>query len=237
MLTRAYIRAWADGRGVVDVIDLGRLHGYSTAVNNATVRSFAYEPAVLTRDLEREFAGIEDRGIRAIRRLREEPPSLDREHVQAMIAFLDMHLNRGRYADKTEARAPAVILNTSGSIQDVEFRIGDIITLSGGMTDVLHLTTLGLDDWDWRVISDESGALITGDGAVLLFAETQGADVRTVSFPLSPTQLLVVGQPFPSDVPINDLIAQKSRRWLIGQPGTLKKGQLTMPAPPDPDKR
>ncbi|WP_082460168.1 DUF4238 domain-containing protein [Frigoribacterium sp. Leaf8] len=223
MLTKAYIRAWADGRNRVDVIDMGRKHGYASSVNNATVRSFAYEPNVLTRDLEQEYAVIESKGMQAIAKLRGEDPTMDDETVAALMAFLDMHLDRGRYADQTEVRTPAVLLKTDGTTEDVEFNVADRLLLSQSMEDVIRLKALGLESWGWQILP---GEFVTGDGAVLLFRETEGAEVCTVAFPLSPTQLLLIGKPFDGPVALNPLVASKSRRWLVGRPGSLRKGIL-----------
>ena len=85
------------------------------------------------------------------------------------------------------------------------------------------MKTLGLGSWKWQVIP---GEFLTGDGAVLLFREPNGADVCTVAYPLSPTQLLLIGRPFDGPMPLNPLIANKSRQWLVGRPGSLKKGIL-----------
>ena len=223
MLTKAYIRAWADERKRVDVIDMGRNYGYPSSVNNATVRSFAYEPNVLTHDLEQEYSVVESNGMQAIARLRGEGPTLDDKTSDSMIAFLDMHLDRGRYADQTEVRTPAVLFKTDGTIEDVEFNVADRLLLSQSMKDVVRLNALGLGSWDWRVVL---GEFVTGDGAVLMFSETKGAEVCTVAFPLSPTQLLLIGRPFDGPVPLNPLIAKRSRRWLVGRPGTLRSGIL-----------
>jgi len=224
MMTKAYIRAWADERNRVDVIDMARNRGYPSSVNNATVRSFAYEPNVLTHDLEQEYSEIESEGMRAVAKLRSGKSTLGDATTSAMIAFLDMHLDRGRYADQTEVRTPAVLFKTDGTWQDVEFNVADRLLLSQGMGEVIRLKTLGLESWEWRVFPGES--IATGDGAVLLFRETEGADVSTVAFPLSPTQLLLIGRPIDGPIRLNSLIASQSRRWLIGYPGSLRKGLI-----------
>ncbi|KQR22471.1 hypothetical protein ASF79_09565 [Agreia sp. Leaf335] len=223
MLTKAYIRAWADERNRVDVIDVDRNFGYPSSVNNATVRSFAYDPNIMTHDLEQEYSVIESNGLRAIVRLRGEDPTLDDKTVAAMIAFLDMHLNRGRYADQMEVRTPALLLKTDGTIKGVELNAADRLLLSHSLEDVIRLKAFDLESWEWRIYP---GEFITGDGAVLLFHETEGADLCTVAYPLSPTQLLLIGKPFDRPVALNPLIAGKSRRWLVGRPGTLRKGAL-----------
>jgi hypothetical protein len=67
----------------------------------------------------------------------------------------------------------------------------------------------------------EARGLATGDGAVLLWRPTDGAEISTISFPLSPTQLLVIGEDLPDDVPHNRLLAENSKRWIVGARGTL----------------
>ncbi|WP_434513236.1 hypothetical protein [Clavibacter nebraskensis] len=192
-------------------------------MNNATVRSYAYETNVLTRDLEQEYSLIESDGMQVISRLRGNALTLDVDAPPAMIKFLDMHLDRGRYADQMDVRTPAVLLKMDGTIENVEFNVADRLLLSRSIDDVIHLGALGLESWEWRVIP---GDFVTGDGAVLLFRESEGADVCTITFPLSPTQLLLIGKPFELDLPLNQLIADKSRQWLIGRPGVLRKGVL-----------
>lgn len=223
MLTKSYIRAWADEGNRVDVIDLGRNHGYPSSVNKATVRNYAYEPNVLTHDLEQEYSVIESRGMQAITRLRADDPTLDEETVAAMIAFLDMHLDRGRYADQAEVHTPAIRLKMDGTIEEVELNAADRILLSQSMQEVIRLKELGLESWEWQILP---GEYVTGDGAVLVIHENKSAPVCTVAFPLSPTQLLFIGKPFDRPAYVNLTIASNCRRWLIGYPGTLRKGSL-----------
>jgi hypothetical protein len=83
------------------------------------------------------------------------------------------------------------VLKTGGQIEDAELTVGDRLLLSRSLQDVLRLTTLGLEQWPWQV--RDAKHLATGDGAVLLGRPTDGADISTISFPLSPTQLLVIG--------------------------------------------
>lgn len=192
-------------------------------MNNATVHSYAYEPNVLNRNLEKEYAQIESHGMQAIAKLRGQDPELDAETLAAMTAFLDMYLDRGRYADQTDVRTPAVLVRTNGTNEDVEFNVADRLLLSQSMKDVVRLNALGLESWAWQVLP---GAFVTGDGAVLLFRETERSNICTVAFPLSPTQLLLIGKSFDRPVALNPLIASKSRRWLLGRPGTLRKGTL-----------
>jgi hypothetical protein len=93
MVSEGYIKAWADKRNVVDVIDVQDRRGFSTSVHNATVVSYVYDPNVLTRDLEKAYSKIEDFGTPVIVKLRE-GESLADEEFDAMITFLDMHLDK-----------------------------------------------------------------------------------------------------------------------------------------------
>lgn len=218
MVSKGYIRAWADARNRVDVLDLQDGRGFPSSFENATVVSYGYDAEVFTHDLERDYWRIEDRGIPAIVKLRN-GHTLTAVEQTAVIAFLDMHHDRGRYADQTKIRIPAVLLKTGGRIEDAELTVGDRLLLSRSFQDVLRLTTLGLEQWPWQV--REAKHLATGDGAVILWRPTDGADISTISFPLSPTQLLVIGQDLPDDVGLNALLAMNSRRWIVGVKGTL----------------
>ncbi|WP_186372204.1 DUF4238 domain-containing protein [Arthrobacter sp. KBS0702] len=218
MVSKGYIRAWADARNVVDVLDLQDGRGYPSSYLSATVVSYVYDPKVLTRDLEDDYSQIENSGTPAIVKLRK-GHTLTAAERSAVIAFLDMHLDRGRYADQTKIRIPAVVLKTGGRIENAELTLGDRLLLSQSIQDVLRLTTLGLEQWPWQV--RKAKHLATGDGAVLLWRPTDGADISTISFPLSPTQLLVIGQNLPDDAPLNPLLAKNSKRWIVGVKGTL----------------
>lgn len=90
--------------------------------------------------------------MQSIAKLRSGDPTLDDETLAGMIAFLDMHLDRGRYADQTEVRTPAVLLKTDGTIEGVEFNVADRLLLSQSTEDVIRLKALGLGSWEWRVI-------------------------------------------------------------------------------------
>jgi hypothetical protein len=220
-VSRGYIEAWADSRNVVEVIDIQDRRGFPTSINNATVVSYVYDSTVLTHDLEKDYSKIEDVGTPAIVKLRDGGQSLTDRERDAIIAFLDMHLDRGRYADQTKLRAPALVLKTGGEVQATELRLGDVLLLSQSLPEVLRLPTLGLDQWEWRVLPVEG--LVTGDGAVLLWASSsEDAEICTVTFPLSPTRLLVIGRDLPDGVPMNDLIASKSKRWIVGVRGSLR---------------
>lgn len=218
MVSKSYIRAWADKRNVVDVLDLQDGRGYPSSYLSATVVSYAYDPNVLTRNLERDYSLIENTGIPALVKMRKGEP-LTPDEAHAMIAFLDMHLDRGRYADRTKVRAPALVLRTDGRIEHTELALGDALLLSQSISDVLRLTTLGLEEWPWQV--REARGLATGDGAVLLWRPTARAEISTISFPLSPTRLLVIGEDLQDDVPHNRLLAENSKRWIVGARGSL----------------
>lgn len=220
MVSEGYIEAWADKRNVVEVIDIQDRRGFPTSIHNATVVSYVYDPEVMVPDLERIYSKIEDAGIPVIVKLREGGQSLTDKERDAMIAFLDMHLDRGRYADQTKLRAPAVVLKTGGEVEAVELRLGDVLLLSQSHAEVLRLKSLGLDQWAWRVWPVDG--LVTGDGAVLLWRSTKNAEICTVSFPLSPTRLLIIGEELPDGVPMNDRIASNSKRWLVGGRGSLR---------------
>lgn len=70
MVSKGYIRAWADVRNIVDVLDLQDGRGYPSSYLSATVVSYGYKPKVLTRDLEQDYSYIENSGTPAIVKLR-----------------------------------------------------------------------------------------------------------------------------------------------------------------------
>lgn len=222
MVSKGYLRAWADDRNRVEVLDVQHGRGFLTTVGDATVVSYAYDPRVLTRDLEGDYARIENGGISAINKLRG-GRELTEAEATAVVGFLDMHLDRGRYADQAEIFTPAMLLMEDGQVKDATLGLGDRILLSQSLPDVTRLANLSLEQRKWQVY--EAGALATGDGAVLLWAPTEGADISTITFPLSPTQLLVIGQDPPNGIDPNLLVAQKSRRWVVGYPGSLRLTQ------------
>ncbi|RKE64909.1 hypothetical protein DEU36_2142 [Microbacterium sp. AG238] len=53
------------------------------------------------------------------------------------------------------------------------------------------------------------------------YAAIESLASRAVTFPLSPSQLLVIGDGLPSQLPLNPMIAKKSTRWLVGSRVTL----------------
>ncbi|MEV7875543.1 hypothetical protein [Microbacterium sp. NPDC089188] len=219
MVSGGYISAWGDERNRVDVIDVQHKRGFTTSYLNATVVSYVYDPKVLTHDLERAYWAIEDAGTPVIVKLREGAKALSDAERDAMIAFLDMHLARGRYADQANLRVPAVLVMTDGTTKDTELALGDVLTLSQSRQDVFRLSSLPLEEWDWKVL--DAVGLATGDGAVLLWRPTKNDEVCTISFPLSPTKLLVIGEDLPDGIPLNVRIAENSRRWIVGVKGSL----------------
>jgi len=148
MVPKGYIRAWADRRNRVEVIDVQHGRGVTSSIENATVVSYVYEPAVLTHDLEAEFALIESRGLSAIRKMRYAHITTFEER-DALIAFLDMHLERGRYADQADVRTFARLLRTDAQTEDSELALGDRLLLSRHARE--------LPDWQGSDSSDGRG--------------------------------------------------------------------------------
>ena len=130
MVSEGYLKAWADERNLVDVIHIQHRRGFPSSIKNATVVSFVYDPNELTRDLEDDYSRIEGAGIPVIVKLREGAQSLTVEERSAMIAFLDMHLDRGRDADQTKLSVPAVLVETGGDFEDAELALADMLLLS-----------------------------------------------------------------------------------------------------------
>lgn len=218
MVSEGYLKGWADDKGFVDVIDIQGRRGNREKISNATVVNYVYEPAVLTRNLEADYGRVESDGIPLIKKLREDEP-IAPDDMGRVIAFLDMHLDRGRYADQAKVLAPALLVKTDGGHEDGHLSLGDRLLLSQSLNEVLRLATLGLDQWPWKVF--EAEGLPTGDGAVLLWRATEDADICTVSFPLSPTRLLVIGEDLPDGIPLINRLTANCKRWIIGAPGTL----------------
>lgn len=146
MVSKGYIRAWTDAGNRVDVLNLQDGRGFPTSFENATVVRFGYDTEVLTHDLEGDYGRIESSGIPAIVKLRN-GHALTAVEQSAVVAFLDMHLDRGRYADQTKIRIPAVVLKAGGLIEHAKLTVGDRLLLSRSLPDVLRLTTLGLEQW------------------------------------------------------------------------------------------
>lgn len=218
MVSRAYLEAWANGRSLVWVFDKENpeISGVRS-VRDATVVRYAYRTELTSLDLEADYARVESRATPALRNLAN-GGSVGREGEVAIVDFLDMHRERGGFADKTKARVPMASANVlTGESRLVHAGLGDRIVLSRSVdTSRVRIKDLRVDRWRWHVLPVDSG-LITGDGAVLLWSERDA--VRTVTFPISPSRLLVIGSGLSgATVPINSLMADHSRRWLIGSP-------------------
>lgn len=214
MVTRSYLQAWGNDRGLVYVWDTESKAAGVRSVRDATVVSYAYRTEHTTLDLEAHFAAIEGRGAAAIRNVIN-GGTLNSDGREAVVEFLDMHLERGRYADQAQVRMPVAVGDVfGGGFQMSEMGLGDRLTLSKDINkDALRIADLRVDRWTWRVAEVRSG-FITGDGAVLVWERTKGSGVSSVSFPISPTRLLILGDVLP-EVPMNALIASNCRRWLI----------------------
>lgn len=219
MLSRGYIAGWADKRNTVEVIDIQGQRGYPVSINAATAVNDVYDPAVLIHDLEAAYADIETAGTPAIVKLREGALELSEAERAAMIAFLQMHWDRGRLSDRAELRAPALVLKTGNRVEKAELRLGDALVLSQSDPESMRLEALGIAHWEWRVWPVDG--LVTGDGAVLLWQSPEGTKICTVSFPLSPTRLLIIGDELPDGIAMNDRVAAKSKRWIVGARGSL----------------
>jgi len=233
MVTKGYLAAWADERNVVEVFDIRSRDARLSSINDATVVGKVYEPAVLTRDLEADYARIEDAGVPALVKIRT-GQTISREEQTAVIVFLDMHLHRGRYADRAGVRVPAVKVRLGGKVEDAELTLGDMLILTHQREETLRLDKLGLEDWPWGVTTYPEPCLITGDGAVLLWAP-EGATVPVgIGFPLSPTQLLVIGEDLPDGVAATPLIESRCRRWIIAARGTFRLRERRYTRTPSP---
>ncbi len=216
MVSRGYLRAWANPRDLVHVWDSENRISRTQPVGNATVVNFAYRTEVANLDLEAEFGRIESNALPAIRSLAD-GGAPNRDGRAAIIDFLDMHLERGRFADQAKVRVPVIKGSfTGGEPEAIGMGLGDRITFSRDVDlDAIRLRKLNLERWRWRVYEMNNG-LVTGDGAVLMFNHRPAHEPDAVTFPLSPTRLLVLGDVFgpPSDN-INLLVIEHSRRWIV----------------------
>lgn len=225
MVTASYLRAWADAKKVVAVIDKQHGRKFRISYTKATVVNYAYEPNILTHDLEQEYAVIEANGIPVINKLRDGHTAFTDVERKALIAFLDMHLDRGRYANQAKVMSPATMLNNDASHKNGEMNAADRLFLSQYLPEVPRLSKLGIEEWPWQIWPVPG--LVTGDGAVLLWSEPGSEEVITICFPLSPTRLLVIGQDLPDGVWLNGRIAENSKRWIIGEVGSLNLNSAT----------
>ena len=218
MVTRGYLQAWVNGRNALFLWDgeVGKMG--VRPVNDATVVGHAYDTEHTTLDLEAQFARIETAGVPAIRNL-SDGGTLNDDGRRALVAFLDMHLERGRYADQAKVKTPIAKVDIfGGGVEMAEMGLGDRLVLSRDMEkSTVRIADLDVLRWPWRVGTSAEGLLLTGDGSVLLFERSKGTGVATITFPLSPTRLLVLGDDLPP-APLRDLNAftiAKSRRWLV----------------------
>lgn len=234
MVSKFYLRAWGDEKDCVDVIDLEQGRGFKTAIGSATVVSYVYDPDFLTHDLEGQFGKIESAAAPALKQLREEVP-LTEQGQRVIIAFLDMHLERGRYADQAKITTPALVIKTKGETEEVDLKLGDRLLLSRYVEGAVRLSNLGLERWPWTLYKLYEGeSLLTGDGAVLLWSETRDGELDTVTFPLGPELMLVIGRGIDPKIPINIFVAEKSRRWLVGSADTLTSDPARIAAARNP---
>lgn len=188
---------------------------------------YIYDPEVAKLDLEGHFAKIAP----ALRHLREEEP-LTRDEQREVIALLDMHLERGRYADQAEVRTPALVVRANGTSEHSELELGDRLLLSRSVKNAVRLYSLGLEHWPWRLYKVAN--LITRDGAVVLWRDSKGSGPSKVTFPISPTLMLVIGSEIDSSPPIHDVVAENSRLWLVGGIGTLTQDPARIAAARNP---
>lgn len=227
MVSSGYISAWADQSNVIDVLDLDQGRGYPISFKQATIVNYVYEPAFLNHDLEGEYARTESSGIPVIKKLREGLEVTVDEQTQ-LIEFLEMHRYRGRYADRAEMRVPAVAVMTDGTAKDIHLKVGDMTLLTRDREPGPRLTTLGLEQLTWTIWTLEDDTLPTGDGAVMLWGSAKDDSVAFVTFILSPTQLLLIGDNLPTELPIKEQLVKHSMRWIVGRRGTLRYSQAAV---------
>lgn len=208
---------WADDRGEVLVVDFHRNHALLLRTSNATIIKNAYKTSVLSHDREGHYAGIESRGITAIRDIRLGTP-IDKVRRHDVTEFMDMFVERGLYADRAGLKVPVIRGSfDSHEIEETEFRLGDMIALHRDLhPDEPTLAALGVAHWDWTTVRLETPT-VTGDGAVVPIGS--GGRITTVLFPLDPFTLLVVGEiPHDLKLSMSDAIMTASRRWVIARP-------------------
>ena len=64
-----------------------------------------------------------------------------------------------------------------------------------------------------------------------LWRQTGSDEATTVTFQLSPTEVLVIGRELSSPIDLNIVIAMKSRRWLVARSGGLNEEVVRAVAP------
>lgn len=220
MVARSYLEPWANSRNVLYVWDLERTNHGRRSLGDATVVSYAYRTEHTTLDLEADYGRIESDGVPAVRNLASAGTLTD-EGREALVRFMDMHLERGRYADQASVKVPIAVGNfATGGAEMSEMSLGDRLVLSRSINkDALRLADLGVLKWRWRIAASVPPYLVTGDGSVLLFERRTGSGVCTVTFPLSPSKLLIMGEDLPqaSLQGVNEMTLLKSRRWWVDQ--------------------
>lgn len=230
MITRAYLEPWADQKGQIEVRDLESRKVYTTNIKNATVVRYVYEDKVFKHDLEAKFAEIEGHGVAVLRKLREGQPVSSNEKHRAL-QFMQMFRLRGTYSGEHKTPVPGVMVRLNiqtgqSELGPLDLSLGDKLFLAQLHDQSVDLQDLGLEAAPWRVVTYERPCLATGDAAVQLWGDEPPGSVSAITFPLSPHELLVIGTLVPVDqssLPmfINHVIAQRSRRWLIGPLGSL----------------
>lgn len=158
-----------------------------------------------------------------MRRLRDREPVTAADQL-AIVAFLEMHRERGRHADRAGIGVPAVLFKADGETEDATLHLGGLLLLNQYRWEGTRISGLGIESWPWKVLAGRG--LATGDGAVLLWGNNSGT-VTTISFPLSPNHLLVIGDDLPDGVRVNEYLARNSRRWLVGVRGSLNLGHAS----------
>ncbi|TDP94613.1 uncharacterized protein DUF4238 [Leucobacter luti] len=218
MIPACYLRAWEDEKSEVYVADLVAERPLILRTSKATVVNYAYKPAVLKHDREAHYAAIEDRGIVAIREAAK-GSVLNSDARLAVIEFFDMFQERGIHADHASLSVPVVMgSQDSEELKDLDMNLGDMITLHRDLNpDLLNLKDQHLEDRPWKVIT-QPAPMMTGDAAVIPILGAEDDELIAVLFPLSPMELLVIGD-VPENLKLNitQYIAMKSRRWLVGR--------------------
>lgn len=216
MLSRGYLEPWANDRGVLYVYDKELETGGVRTIRNATVVGDAYATKVVNHDLEGEFADIESAGLPSIRRLLN-GATLSGGQELAIVRFLDMFIERGNFADQFKVRAPIAVASIDQPTVVEHVGIGDRLSLARSLNQESRtLLELGIRHWKWKVLELDS-EVVTGDGSVITWNQTEGSPIEAVTFPISPYKILQIGRDLArGPLPLSQLIAARSRRWVIG---------------------
>lgn len=216
MITRSYLESWANERNLVYVKDLESTER-TESINSATVVKYGYRTEHTTLDLENHYSAIEGNGVRAFKALQNDQ-ILNEAGQQAVVAFLDMHLERGRYADQAKETTTVVKGDLkTGSAEAVSLGLGDRLALAKSVdTDAVRLSMRDVRAMRWHVL--KADGLVTGDGAVGLWQNSNPASLAAVTFPISPKHLLAIGATeHLFSVELNDLVIANSRRWIVAR--------------------